>query len=331
MANKKDTDYVYASTRIRALERTLLSRERRERLLDAATEEETRRILQECGYVPEDLSSSDGIERMLRRRRQETDIVLTSICPEPALVEQGKIPFDYHNLKVYLKAEARGISAAGLYSSAGRVPPEKLEDALQKQRLSLLPADLAAAAELGRSLLARTGDPQRMDLALDQACQQAQNQAANRSGSQFLQGLVQLRADAGNLRLLVRAARLNRDLDFVRSALLPGGSKMEGQLLAAFSGSLTAVFDSWLAEAAALGETARSGGGTLTAFETAVENGIQAYLRQSKRVAFGPEPLVSYAAAREEELKTVRTILTGRLYHTDTAVLRERLRDAYEQ
>ena len=46
----KDTDYLGISTRIRAMENALLTRERMEQVLDARTDEEAAKILQDCGY-----------------------------------------------------------------------------------------------------------------------------------------------------------------------------------------------------------------------------------------------------------------------------------------
>ena len=50
MKQIKDIDYIFLSTRIKAMERGLLSRERIERMLDAPTTEEAAKVLTECGY-----------------------------------------------------------------------------------------------------------------------------------------------------------------------------------------------------------------------------------------------------------------------------------------
>ena len=50
MANIKDTDYLFLSTRVKALERSLLTRERMERMLESRTAEDAAKVLHECGY-----------------------------------------------------------------------------------------------------------------------------------------------------------------------------------------------------------------------------------------------------------------------------------------
>ena len=50
MARIKDTDYLAISARVRAMETTLMTPERMERLLEARSEDEVTRLLQDCGY-----------------------------------------------------------------------------------------------------------------------------------------------------------------------------------------------------------------------------------------------------------------------------------------
>ena len=55
----KDIDYLSISTRIRAMENRLLTRERMDRMIDARENGEAMKILTECGY-PEDRGGGPG-------------------------------------------------------------------------------------------------------------------------------------------------------------------------------------------------------------------------------------------------------------------------------
>ena len=55
MSRTRDTDYLTVSTRIRAMENRLLTRERLERMIEARDAAEARKLLAECGYA-------DGVE-----------------------------------------------------------------------------------------------------------------------------------------------------------------------------------------------------------------------------------------------------------------------------
>ncbi len=50
MSHRKDTDYLSVSARVRAMENRLLTRERMDRMIDAADDGEARKVLAECGY-----------------------------------------------------------------------------------------------------------------------------------------------------------------------------------------------------------------------------------------------------------------------------------------
>ena len=50
MSHRKDTDYLAISTRIRAMETKMLTRERMERMIDAKDTIDALKVLEECGY-----------------------------------------------------------------------------------------------------------------------------------------------------------------------------------------------------------------------------------------------------------------------------------------
>ena len=81
------------------------------------------------------------------------------MAPQPEVVDIFRLKYDYHNLKTLVKAAGAQVSGDRLLSDCGRVPADKLKAAVEEDRLSDLPADMAAAYESARSLLARTGNP----------------------------------------------------------------------------------------------------------------------------------------------------------------------------
>ena len=152
--------------------------------------------------------------------------------------------------------------------------------------------------------------------------------AAEAARSQFLLGYVRLSIDSANLRSAVRSARMGKGADFLRRALIPGGNVSLDSITAAVTGrgELTQVFShTYLAASGA--EAVK--GGALTDFERLCDNALTAYLTQGKRVAFGEHPLIGYLYAKENELTTIRIILTGRLAGLDSDTIRERLRESY--
>lgn len=327
----KDTDYLYLSARLRAMENSLLTQARMERMLDAPTAEDAAKVLTECGYQELSRVDVDTVNDLLAKARDQVMHDLAGCAPDPRMVDVFQIKYDYHNAKVLLKSEARGEDPQRLLVDAGRIPGKTLAAAVAESEFGSLPAPLAKAIQDARELLGATKDPQQADFLLDQAYFKEMEHLAQETGSEFLQGYVRLMVDVANLRSLVRVIRMGKDGDFLKTVLFQGGSMDLRRLIAVAEGSATVeeiYSTSSLAQAAQLGQAAVNGGG-LTAFEKACDNALMAYLTQAKRVAFGEQPLIAYLAAKDSEFTAVRIIMTGRLAGLSADVIRERLRDAY--
>ncbi|HHY46370.1 MAG TPA: V-type ATP synthase subunit C, partial [Firmicutes bacterium] len=69
--------------------------------------------------------------------------------------------------------------------------------------------------------------------------------------------------------------------------------------------------------------------GVLSKFERDSDNFLMEYLKGAKYIPFGPEPVISYLLAKENEVQTLRMLLIGKANGLPGAVIRERLRDTY--
>ena len=155
-------------------------------------------------------------------------------------------------------------------------------------------------------------------------------QLAKDSGSQFLLGYVQMLVDAANLRSVVRVLRMGRDSDFLTTVLFPGGTIPAATVVKAADGEpLESIYFSSLFEEAAAAGVQAIQGGSLTAFEKACDNAVNAYMQKAKYIPFGEQPMLGYVSAKDNEFTAIRIILTGRLADLPADVIRERLRNAY--
>ena len=326
----KDTDYLFISTRLRALESKMLTRERRERMLEARTNEDAAKVLTECGYEGLEPLTAANLELSLKHSREEVFAELGELSPNVRLVDVFRMKYDSHTAKALVKCAATGQDPARMLIDAGRVSPEKFRDAFQKGELGELPQALQKAIPQAQETLAATGDPQRSDFQLDRAYYGELTAVAQDSGSAFLQEYVRLLIDAANLKSAVRTIRMHKNLEFLYDVLVEGGDIDCSQISAAVTtgAKLEPVFTGPLQEAAALGDEI-SGGGSQTAFEKACDDAVGKLLQQSRMVPFGDGVLISYAAARENDITAARIILSGRLSGVPTPSIRERLREAY--
>lgn len=331
MKQIKDTDYVFISTRIRAMERNLLNKERIERMLDAATNEEAAKVLVECGYPELTELSAAGLEKALAERQKQTMEDLGNTVPDQAVVDVFKIRHDYHNAKVLVKAEALDVDQDRLLVWGGRYAPDQLAKGYRMKDLKGCSEWYRKGIERAREVLGASGDPQQADFALDRAYFGEMSALAKASGSKFLEGYVALLIDVANLRSIVRASRLGKGYEFLSQVLVEGGTVSTHSLATVRGDELTNVFRvGVLAEAAAEG-AARSvvGSGSLTEFERMCDDAVMGYLEGARLIAFGVEAIIGYLYAREAELTSIRTIMSGRMAGLNSDTIRQRLRRTY--
>ena len=331
MAKKiKDTDYLAISARIKAMETGLLTRERMEQVLDARTDEEAVKILQECGYPELDARSPEAMDAALSAAREATLSDVLDGAPDPRYIDIFKLKYDYHNIKAVLKAQAMDVSPDSMLMDMGRVGASELKEAVQTGRLDDLPETLAAAAAEAREVLDSTRDPQLSDIVLDRWCYQEMANVAQETGSDFLAGYVKIQIDAANLRALVRTLRMGKSGDFLKTVLLEGGDiSADAAAAAGNSGSLQELYGPTALQAAAEAGAEALRGGSLTAFEKLCDDAVGDYLAGAQFVPFGEAPLLGYLAARETEYTNIRILLMGRGAGLPADVIRSRLRNGY--
>ena len=329
MAINKEA-YLCLSAMLRAREVRMLSAERAGRVLDASGIDESVKLLAECGYEELGGLNAAGIDAALSARRAALFDEVERLVPAEhrALVTLFRLKYDYHNAKAVLKAEAMGQDPLRLMSDCGRIAPDKLKAAYDEERRGDLPGLLGAAMAEAGETLARTANPQMADFELDRAYFAEMKQAADSIGNIFVSGYVSLLIDAANLKSAVRTARMHKSADFLRDALIPGGLDVD-RLVGADGDGLSALFAHTPLEKAAAAGAEAMRGGSMTVFERESDNAVNSYIRSSKLLAYGPEVVVSYLAAAENEITAVRMILTGQLSGVPAETIRERLRDFY--
>lgn len=325
----KDYDYLFLSTMLRAREAKMLNRERIRRMVDAPSFSEAAKQLTECGF--EDMSGMDArqIEETLSKYRAEIFEELERVMPEPAILDAFRLKYDYHNAKVLVKAGSADVDGAYLMSESGRVPAQQLIDAYNNEDFRFTPKRLGEAIVEASSIIRRTDNPQLADFALDKAYYAELLELAEGLSSPFLLEYIKLMIDGANLNAIVRTIRLERDFEFIKSALIPGGSRdAEHIAKAALSGEALAPMYSGTAyeKAAELGDEAARGG-RLTEFELCCEKVESSFFDKAKYASFGAEAVIAYFGALESEITAARMILTCKLAGVSPELVRERLCD----
>lgn len=324
----KDTDYLFLSSYIHAKETKLLGNAGLDRMLEAKTTEDALKVLEECGWPPADGTGMDSLEKLLADRREAIFRDMSSLAPNPKIVDLFRLKYDYHNAKALMKAGADGSEAIKILSGSGRIPPKKLVEAILEGKAGDLPKTLAEAYADASDTLSRTSDPQIADFIMDRAYFEEYLSLAGETGSAFMKGYALLSVDIANLRSVVRAYRMKKDAEFLRRALISGGNVETGQILSAYESpeTVVSVFKKTGLEKV-LGEAEKAmKGGRLTQFEKLCDDALAEYLSQARMTNFNEKPLIRYLWAVEAEISAVRVIMAGHYNGLPAEIIKDRLR-----
>lgn len=328
LKKSESTNYLFLTAMLRAREAEMMGSETLERMLQAPGFAEACAIAADHGYADMSAMSIREIEDTLAAHRREEieDVALT--VPDRELVDLFRLKYDYHSAKVMVKSDG---ASKQLLSFEGRVEAAEMLKAFAKNELVMLPVSLAEAIEDAKHMLARTGNPCLADLILDRAYFSEMAQLSDALNLPFARAYVRLIIDATNLKVLIRSRLAGKRPEIVGELLFDGGSLLKEALVDAADNAdeIVRLFSGSGLEDAAEKGAAMFEGGSMTEFELAVDNSINAYLADAVRIGFGPAAVISYLAAVENEVMTLRIILTGRLMGISTEALRGRLRESY--
>lgn len=334
LAKIKDTDYLFSTARVRSVEKNMLTRERAEKMIDAKTTSDALRVLDDINYG----NGSESIdpnyyEELLTEEHKKTYDFITSVAPDLEYFNMFLYPYDYHNLKVIMKAEYLGIEASDALVDTGSIELKFLKYSVKERDFSGLTENMEKALKEIIEAFPKTNDPQLIDIILDKYCYEEMLSSAEKTKSDFIIDYVKMQIDAINLKTYVRLKKMNKSWDFFTKVFLRGG-KITEQLFIKnyddpfekFAEHLSAYDfkEIFLEGTSALEET-----GMFTTLEKLLDNKLMQHVRNAKYVPFGIEPLAGYLIAKDNEIKIARIILAGKLAGISPELIRERLRETY--
>lgn len=323
--------YAYIVGRVRVLERSLLGKSGRDRLLGTQTPQEFFRVLAELGWG--EAASQEDVEQLCAGALARACELLRRYSPEPLVTDCFLIEYDIHNLKTLFKQRALGQADGQALSPNGLISPEQLRGHVRERRWERIeiPELSEAARQLGQD--AETApDPLSIDSVLDKAMYRFISQSMRRSANAVMKRYFGDRADMTNLLIVLRARQMGRDADFARGLLVEGGMLDETALLAlARPGADIAKILSGkpYAKAMAAGYGAYMEGRGLSLMEKLREDYLLSLIRPHRYEPLTVMPLVGYLLAKEREASLVRLVLSARLAGFTGDQLLERLREDY--
>ncbi|MDY6796460.1 MAG: V-type ATPase subunit [Actinomycetota bacterium] len=328
--------YGYASGRIKVMERTLLQKQQVDRLINADFEE-CKRILMETDYGP--FLADARVARKVEEGLQDYLAGTYAFFKDPTvpgwLEDFFLSRYDLHNLRVLFKERFFEREEPDALLPFSRVDPDLMRAAVRNSNWNELPAWMAGVAAKLAGRMELEPDPQLVDVILDRFFLEHRLEIVGKVRSTLVRDFCRMTIDLANIKVLLRCERMGKPASFAAEAMADGGTIDRGVLLQALGKGMETMIKSvgdrryveLLVENIDLADKKVR----LTHFDRAADDFVLDFLRQARRVAAGPDTVIGFIYAKENEVMLLRIILMGKLHALTPERIDNQLRGVYTQ
>lgn len=320
-----DMQYTYAVARIRAMEMSLFSQAIIEQLMANKTERQCLQFLTEKGWGNSDTPAN--AEAILTVEREKTWGLMRELVKDMSVFDVLTYPDLFHNLKAAIKEIATEEKHPDVFYKDCVIDGEEMMDIIRSKDYSRLPDFMASVAQEAYEAFLHTGDGQLCDVMIDKATLEAIYNAGKKSEADIIRQYAESTVAVADIKIAVRSQKTAKSLDFMRKAMAKCDSLDVEALAHQAMLGVDAIKEYLQGTAYAGGAQALSE--SPSAFERWCDNRIIETIRPQLYNPFSVGPLVAYVLARENEIKTVRIILSAKQNDLPEEFIRERIREMY--
>jgi V/A-type H+-transporting ATPase subunit C len=323
----EDWRYTFATGRVRSLETTMLPRSA---FLDMANADDFHTALDMLsGSDYADMQSAATLgeaENMLLAKRRMVRNLFIDLMIDEDIAAVLRTRHDFANMRLAIRRVVTEKAIGLDYSDFGNVAVEDLEEIFAQENYDRLPHYLREAVE--EAVLSYYVDKniRRIDYAIDRHEARYRIQKACELGGVFLLSLFRTEIDLTNIRTLLRLKLADRP---EKDHFLPGGFVETDRFVHGLDVGYEAL--ATLFYATPYHDVVEGGVNYLTSeqsflrLERLCEEHLMGFLRTTRALAAGPQPVIAYLLMKENEIRTVRMILTCKNNGLDTRLILDRL------
>ncbi len=320
-----DLDYIFAVARIRVKEKSLLSDADIRHLISLPDDKTAVSWLEDRGWGTGD--DSGDVEKMLKAEEDKTRELIKELKIPASVTEALTFQQLYHNLKAGIKQTMDSEKHMGVFYDLKDYGEEKMLRILKEKKFEELPKHMRKAAEEAYEIMLTARDGQRCDNIIDRACLEAMLASGKASGSPLIRDYTESTAAVSDIRIAVRALKTGKNHAFLREALAPCAAFDVKELAAAASKNEESLFE--FLNIRGFKEAVEAIKESPSAFERWCDNQLIKTIRPQKTNSVSVGPVVAYYLARQNEIRTVRILLTAKANGFSEEETRERVRDMY--
>ncbi|MEE0741107.1 MAG: V-type ATPase subunit [Emergencia sp.] len=334
MAWRKYDEYTFVDAYVGSYVKNLMTWQDMMRVVACKDLDTAETMLQEFGYGEVKEAHRGDIEWFIRREQNKLYYLIYDTLPSRKELAMCILPFDYHNVKVCLKAEFLGITPSeDLLVSTSDTDWKRIVAMVRDRNYTFMHPIMKNAIEEAVDIFGRGGDPQEIDIIMDKACYRQMLETAEESEEEFLITMTKLQIDVNNLKTFVRLREIGKPWSFFKKVFLEGGHISESFFISCYEEPYNQVADRLapygFKEAMAEGGRQIAETGEFYLFEKLCADRMMDYNKNAKYETFGIVPVAGYWYAKEIEIDNLRIILTGILIGSTPEQISEKLREPY--
>ena len=336
-------EYIYGVARIRALESTLLTDEDVNDLAEAKDYDSALQILRDKGWGTGNPNETLG--DIIKTEQDKTRQVIDEIIEDKRDLEILIVEDEYHNLKTAIKKVVTNANVANKYvyialnpkdvkdendeniKVIGNITIKELENIVTNSEYEKLPEHMIHTARKAAEALIKSGDGQLCDIIIDKQLLRMFRNIGRESENSLVRDYANIRVGMADIKIAIRSALAGKDADFAFKAMIPCDYVNVNELEKTVEEGIDAVID-YLKQIGHedLAEAAKK---SKSYFECVCDNKIIEKIKTQKYETFTFGPVLAYALARYNEIKTVKIILSCKLNGFDEDFIKERARIMY--
>lgn len=344
----KESNYIYASAKIRALEPRILSRNNIDRMINARDLDKAFKVLGDTDYSDNllGLKPEDYREALVNEMQQLHDF-LQKIIPDQNLFKLIMLAKDFINLKLLFKAKFFKVEVDSIIKNNAAYHQQRLKDTLFENHINdpeairlylegeknqTLDNDIKEVIQNSLKVLSAKSQPDEIDAVLTRHYYRLALKLAQKTQSQFILDYFKMNIDVINLIILIRSTRLELSQERLKTKLIPGGkvdiskwlrfypddfSRVKPLVKANFSSRVAEAFDRFCENK------------KIFQMERVLEDYRADYVQQIKYKSYGPEIVLAYYLNKIRANYNVGIILTGKLNQVPSEEIKKTIRGSY--
>ena len=322
----EDWEYTFAVAQVRTLEEKMLSIAFLTEMTNASGFEAAVEMLGGTEYAISSSAGFEEIEQLLCGIRGEVRDLFKQLTANERVVEFMMARTDFANMRLAIRRLVLEKPLGMDYCDSGNISVDEFEQVFEQEDYSTLPVYLQEGVDAGVLGYYKNKNVRDIDIAIDKAEAQCQLENAKEIGSVFLLELQKMYIDLNNIRTMLRVKfTQSEDTD----VFMPGGYMAPARFIGCMDVGYETIPQAFLTTP--YGHIVEAGAGYLRKensflkLEAACDEHLLGFLKTTREITAGYQPIIAYLLAKEHEIRMVRMLLTAKRNSLEPGLILDRL------